>query len=733
MTASSTKAPNRGRRQSLTTSVLNTLEEEALQQRRRDEINAWRAWLILPNSRFLKLWLAIIGPLIVYNAIWVPLEVSQMAVANKLHGQVDFVLDLFFYVDLVINMRTAYISKENELVLDGRLIARRYLSGSFTVDLIATVQWEIFTGRTAFSQGKGSQFTAAFSVLRLPRLLRLLRLFKKLDIFPHLKLAKLIFLFSLITHWVGCLWFLIGWMSISLNKADGVEAISPHGILRRSSSAQFANFPDSASTTFGDSWLLRHFGPKHLNGAWTSGADPLQSVAYTATNTTPGGPVSFVDNVDVGQIYFTSLYWSLTMLMKSPHIGPDTWIEKLFSCLMVLLGLFVTTQIVAVVTQMVLSFDKAGSTFRDRQQEYVRFASSRSLPPSLRRKLLKYSLQDWGCNQGFDPLEVIKQHRLPPALTNAILASIYDDVVQESPLLRVFEVPVLHELLRYVKTVVSLQKETLINQSDPCTRMYILRAGSLQASATERLMQQTQGDGGMTGGASEKRKSKAGGKGNWKQKMQVRMIERPGEVICCASPHDPPHPLPFQVTSLSKTTLLAIHMQDLITVLGLCSEPQKQLVCKQMAKEHQNILRSVMPKTKDPNMRDSRVSIGDADAMERSPDRHSATDMSARRSSTRMSVSDGAGAPDSDFGERRLAALEADIDRCIRSMAMLHKQARAIPRMVAVLSRMHNRPVQPMSGAAEAAVKSGKQLGGSPQSPAHDSELDELQREMADA
>ena len=74
--------------------------------------------------------------------------------------------------------------------------------------------------------------------------------------------------------------------------------------------------------------------------------------------------------------------------------------------------------------------------------------------------------------------------------------------MQESPLLRVFEVPVLHELLRYVKTVVSLQKETLINQSDPCTRMYILRAGSLQAAATERLMQQTQGDGGMTGGVT---------------------------------------------------------------------------------------------------------------------------------------------------------------------------------------------------------------------------------------
>ena len=48
------------------------------------------------------------------------------------------------------------------------------------------------------------------------------------------------------------------------------------------------------------------------------------------------------------------------MLMKSPHIGPDTWIEKLFSCLMVLLGLFVTTQLVAVVGSR-LAFRHAAS------------------------------------------------------------------------------------------------------------------------------------------------------------------------------------------------------------------------------------------------------------------------------------------------------------------------------------------------------------------------------------
>ena len=52
-----------------------------------------------------------------------------------------------------------------------------------------------------------------------------------------------------------------------------------------------------------------------------------------------------------------------------------------------------------------------------------------------------------------------------------------------------------------------------------------------------------------------------------------------------------------------------------------------------------------------------------------------------------------------DLSEERLAALEGDIDRCIKAMGDLHKQARQIPRIVQALSAMHNKPMQPMGAA----------------------------------
>ena len=180
------------RRSSLTGTVLANEEQRMEEQKRMDRDQARKAMLILPNSIFLKLWLAVIGPLIVYNVIWIPLEVSQMAVADTVHSKIDFVLDFFFYVDIFVNFRTAFINKENELVLEPRVIAKRYLYGSFLVDLVATLHWEVFlTGITPFhtEQQEGSAVRAV-SVLRLPRLLRLLRLFKKLDVFPKLTVVK---------------------------------------------------------------------------------------------------------------------------------------------------------------------------------------------------------------------------------------------------------------------------------------------------------------------------------------------------------------------------------------------------------------------------------------------------------------------------------------------------------------------------------------------------------------
>ena len=60
-------------------------------------------------------------------------------------------------------------------------------------------------------------------MLKLTRLLRLVRLFAKMDRYSqysYIILTLLMLMFSLVAHWMACVWFVIAVEEIELNPAD---------------------------------------------------------------------------------------------------------------------------------------------------------------------------------------------------------------------------------------------------------------------------------------------------------------------------------------------------------------------------------------------------------------------------------------------------------------------------------------------------------------------------------
>ena len=84
--------------------------------------------------------------------------------------------------------------------------------------------------------------------------------------------SQLLFLLGLVAHWVSCCWFLIGWVALQQNgvwDANGAyvgQGISPEGTIADVDA--FDMYSAATASTYGDSWLLRHFGAKDLNGDW---------------------------------------------------------------------------------------------------------------------------------------------------------------------------------------------------------------------------------------------------------------------------------------------------------------------------------------------------------------------------------------------------------------------------------------------------------------------------------
>jgi hypothetical protein len=79
----------------------------------------------------------------IYNSILVPLQFSFSDLFEELNylSIIDYIIDFFFAIDIVINFRTIYIDAKTDLpVTDGKKIAFNYLfKGRFLIDFFASL------------------------------------------------------------------------------------------------------------------------------------------------------------------------------------------------------------------------------------------------------------------------------------------------------------------------------------------------------------------------------------------------------------------------------------------------------------------------------------------------------------------------------------------------------------------------------------------------------------------
>jgi hypothetical protein len=99
-----------------------------------------------PNSPFKIKWDLLIIILSLYNSILVPLQFSFSDIFDdKFYlSYIDYIIDVFFFMDIVVNFRTIYIDTKTDLpVTDGKKIAFNYLfKGRFLIDFVASLPTE---------------------------------------------------------------------------------------------------------------------------------------------------------------------------------------------------------------------------------------------------------------------------------------------------------------------------------------------------------------------------------------------------------------------------------------------------------------------------------------------------------------------------------------------------------------------------------------------------------------
>ena len=187
-----------------------------------------KKYIVDPHGTFRITWDIFMSLILLYIAFYVPYRVClYWDDENTSQGMqvVEYISDGLFGIDIILNFFTAYHDPSSGvLVTSHRKIALHYIKTYFIIDLMASFPFGLVldgSAKTLNKSGKVMRLPRLIKFLRLMRLLKLLRVVRlrqfvsrvETDFSIHhgiSRMLKIIFTVLLVTHLVGCLWYMIG-------------------------------------------------------------------------------------------------------------------------------------------------------------------------------------------------------------------------------------------------------------------------------------------------------------------------------------------------------------------------------------------------------------------------------------------------------------------------------------------------------------------------------------------
>ncbi|XP_036147779.1 potassium voltage-gated channel subfamily H member 6 isoform X11 [Monomorium pharaonis] len=401
-------------------------------------------WTILHYSPFKAVWDWIILLLVMYTAIFTPYVAAFVlsdpdynSRKNKKYSDdpiviIDFIVDVTFIVDIIINFRTTFVNSNDEVVSHPGKIAVHYLKGWFIIDLVAAIPFDLL-----LVGSDTDETTTLIGLLKTARLLRLVRVARKIDRYSEYGAAVLLLLmatFALIAHWMACIWYAIG-------NAERPTLKSKVG------------------------WLDILANDTHQ--------------FYFHNNT--GGP-------SIKSRYITALYFTFSSLTSVGfgNVAPNTDAEKIFTIVVMLIGSLMYASIfgnVSAIIQRLYSGTARYHTQMMRVREFIRF---HQIPNPLRQRLEEYFQHAWTYTNGIDMNSVLKG--FPECLQADICLHLNRNLLNNCRAFEGASPGCLRALSLKFKTTHAPPGDTLVHRGDVLTSLYFISRGSIEILKDDIVM-----------------------------------------------------------------------------------------------------------------------------------------------------------------------------------------------------------------------------------------------------
>lgn len=301
-----------------------------------------------------------------------------------------------------------------EYIKDPKKIAKRYRSQLLSRHLIASFPGDLIP------QIWHSNSLYIVALWRLPRLLRLpqfYRVFNKWEININIDPTLIRMCKLLISIALITHWVACGWFFIG-----------------------------SLESNFQESWLIK---------------ESLESASIRAQ-------------------YITCLYWAITTLTTVGYgdIAPSTEIERIFTLMVMFLGISMYAYTIGNVSSLISNLDAAKARYRQKLDQMKIYMRENKIPHKLQQKIGEYYQYIWIENRYLRDYDILEE--LPYPLKTKLALQLHKEVIEKVPIFKGSTPQFIEEIVMALKPEILPPNEYIIREGNLGNEMYFLKRGLVQ-------------------------------------------------------------------------------------------------------------------------------------------------------------------------------------------------------------------------------------------------------------
>ncbi len=166
--------------------LMRASNKMARRRRRKEEEKKGYWFMIHPDNRLKSAWSVLLVFLLLYSVIINPLQIAFFSEGLVGWTIAECFVEVLFFIDIFVNMCSAYYDTDGKLVNSWRNVAERYLRGWFLLDLMACFPFSQIMSAAGMAKDVDDDSylsQSVTSVFQLPRLYRMLKMIRLIKVF----------------------------------------------------------------------------------------------------------------------------------------------------------------------------------------------------------------------------------------------------------------------------------------------------------------------------------------------------------------------------------------------------------------------------------------------------------------------------------------------------------------------------------------------------------------------